>query len=135
MDIQTRIKTDLAAAMKAGEKDRTSVLRMMLSEIKYGATAKKSVPAEQCVLSYRKKIADAIAESAESAKPTLEAELTVVDEYCPKMPTEGEILAAIKAQDLSQHFGLIIKAVKAQYPLADGKLVSDLVQKAKASPS
>ena len=131
MDIQTRIKTDLATAMKAGEKDRTSVLRMMLSEIKYGSTAKKAVPADQCVLNYRKKIADAIAESAASAKPVLEAELAMVDEYSTRRSTEEEILTAIKSQDLSQHFGVIIKAVKAQYPLADGKLVSELVQKAK----
>ena len=88
MDLLTRLQDDMKAAMKAGQKDRLGVIRMLLSDVKNIDLDPRKPTAEDAVAAYAKKLRKALEEyekigrADEVAK--LKAEIAVVDEYLPK---------------------------------------------------
>jgi len=86
MDVISRLQEDMKTAMKAGQKDRLSVIRMLLSDAKV-ADLKKITP-DEAVAAYGKKLAKGIEEMQKYAKiaeaQQLKAELAIVQEYLPK---------------------------------------------------
>ena len=55
-DLQQRLTDDMKTALKAGEKDRLSVIRMLLSDVKNIDLDPKKPTAEQVVSAYAKKL-------------------------------------------------------------------------------
>src|SRR5438045_7196900 len=94
MDLQTRLQEDMKAAMKAGEKERLSVIRMLLSDVKNIDLDPKKPTAEQAVEAYAKKLRKSQEEYQKLGKTEqvaqLKSELAVVEEYLPKKASREE---------------------------------------------
>jgi uncharacterized protein YqeY len=94
MDMQTRLNDDMKAAMKAGQKDRLAVIRMVLSDVRAIDLNPNKPTAEQAVEAYAKKLRksreeyEKLGKADEVAK--LNFEIGVVDEYLPKKATSEE---------------------------------------------
>ena len=56
MDLLMQLQNDMKAAMKAGDKPRLSVIRMLLSDVKNIDLAPKPTTAEEAVASYATKL-------------------------------------------------------------------------------
>jgi uncharacterized protein YqeY len=88
MDLLTRLQDDMKAAMKAGEKDRLSVIRMLISDVRIIDLAPKPTTAEEAVSAYAKKLRKSQEEFQKLGKPAeadrLKYEIGVVESYLPK---------------------------------------------------
>jgi uncharacterized protein YqeY len=88
MDLQSRLHEDMKTALKAGQKDRLSVIRMLLSDVKNIDLAPKPITAEEAVAAYGKKLRKSVEEYEKLGKPDevakLRSEISIVDEYLPK---------------------------------------------------
>jgi uncharacterized protein len=146
MAILEQIKTDLHAAMRAGEKERVGALRLVLSElqkaVKEGADDALSPEAELVVLRReRKRRLEAATAYRDAGREDLasgeEAEGELIGGYLPAELSD-EDLAAIVAQAVSdsgassaKEMGVAMKqAMAAVDGRADGKRVSALVRAA-----
>lgn len=94
MDMQTRLNDDMKAAMKAGQKDRLAVIRMVLSDVRSIDLNPSKPTAEQAVEAYAKKLRKSREEYEKLGKADevtkLNFEIGVVDEYLPKKATPEE---------------------------------------------
>src|SRR5271156_52255 len=101
MDLLLRLQTDMKTAMKAGEKDRLLVIRMLLSDVKNIDIMPNKPTAEQVVEAYAKKLRKAAEEYLKLNKPDevakLQGELKVVEEYLPKKAGAGDTEALVAA--------------------------------------
>ena len=81
-------------AMKSGQKERLSVIRMLISDVKNVDLAPKPTTPEQAVESYAKKLRKGAEEYEKLGKPDevakLKQEIAVVEEYLPKRASAGE---------------------------------------------
>ena len=88
MNLEARLTEDMKTALKAGQKDRLSVIRMVLSDVKNIDLMPNKPTAEQVVEAYAKKLRKSVEEyerigrAEEVAK--LKGEIAVVEEYLPK---------------------------------------------------
>ena len=94
MDLLTRLQDDMKTALKAGQKDRLGVIRMMLNDVKNIDMAPKPTTAEEAVAAYGKKLRKSREEFLKLGKQPeadkLEWEISVVDEYLPKKASADE---------------------------------------------
>ena len=100
MQIAERIKTDLSVAMKAGEKDRVSALRLVLSELQ--KAAKEGGDDEQVVLrrerKRRREAESTFRENGREELATKEAfEAGVIEAYLPQEVSDDELDALVRA--------------------------------------
>jgi uncharacterized protein len=141
--VAEQLKTDLTAAMKAGEKDRVGALRMILSELQ--KDAKEGTGDEVAVLRReRKRRLDAAAQFRDGGRGELaaqeEGEAELIAAYLPAELSDAE-LDAIVADAVAQtgavspkDMGAVMKAAMGRVAgRADGKRVSVRVQEALAS--
>jgi uncharacterized protein YqeY len=124
MDLLTRLTQDMKAAMKSGQKDRLSVIRMMLSDVKNIDLMPNKPTAEQVVEAYAKKLKKSQEEYQKIGKPEqvaqLQAELAVVEEYLPKKAsredTEKLVDAFLAANSFTAaQFGQAMGAFRKQH--------------------
>jgi uncharacterized protein len=142
MSIAETVRSDLATAMKAHERDRVGALRMVLSELQ--KAAKEGNTDELAVLRReRKRRVEAERAYREAARPELaEAELAEAELIGAYLPVElgdeelREIVAravadsgATRPADLGRVMPLAIAAAGGR---ADGRRVSTLVREALA---
>lgn len=94
MDLATRLHEDMKTALKSGQKDRLSVIRMVLSDVKNIDLAPKPTTAEQAVEAYAKKLRKSLEEFDKIGKKNevekLRYEIGVVEEYLPKKASTEE---------------------------------------------
>ncbi len=94
MDLQSRLTEDMKAALKAGQKDRLGVIRMLLSDVKNIDLMPSKPTAEQVVEAYAKKLRKGVEEYEKLNKPEevakLKSEIAVVEEYLPKKASAGD---------------------------------------------
>jgi uncharacterized protein YqeY len=122
MDILSRLQGDMVIALKAGQKERLTVIRMLLSDVKNIDLAPKPTTALQAVESYAKKLRKSMEEYEKLGKPTevekFRAELAIVEEYLPtKASTEDtaelvdEFLAknSFTEKQMGQAMGMFMK--------------------------
>src|SRR3954463_10952598 len=87
-DLATRLHEDMKAALKAGQKDRLQVIRMVLSDVKNIDLNPAKPTAEQAVEAYARKLRKSLEEYQKLGKqPEVDAlkfEIGVVEEYLPK---------------------------------------------------
>ena len=137
------IKKDLGVAMKNGDKEKLSCLRMVISAIKYKEVAlKKELDDQEVIQVLRTQIKQTI-DSYEQYKQggrndlaqTEQASLVVLKSYLPKELGEEEIAPIVK-QIISEtaatkkDFGKVMKLVMAKVAgQAEGKTVNGIVNK------
>src|SRR5690349_23959647 len=94
MDLLSRLQDDMKTAMKAGEKDRLSVIRMLISDVKNIDLAPKPTTAEEAVAAYAKKLRKSMEEFQKLGKPEevekLKFEIDVAEGYLPKKASPEE---------------------------------------------
>lgn len=140
MSIKERIQKDRIAALKAGEKDRKSILDYILGEIQKAQKDGKpgNDPAESVIQAYIKSQKDLAREFGESRPDDarrIEFELSVLSEYMPKVLTDDEVRAEIQSLIDSGVTGRgpIMAALKKKHGVAlDGRRASELAAEAEA---
>jgi uncharacterized protein YqeY len=140
LQIADRIKADVTAAMKAGERDRVAALRLVLSELQ--KDAKEGAGDELAVLrrerKKRREAEEAFRAAGRSEQADTEAfEAEAIEAYLPSELSDAELSAliadAIAATGASspRDMGRVMKQVmEAAGGRADGKRVSAKVKEA-----
>jgi uncharacterized protein YqeY len=86
--LQNKLQEDMKAAMKSGQKERLSVIRMLLSDVKNIDLAPRPITAEETVAAYAKKLRKSLEEYEKMGKTDevtkLRFEIGVAEEYLPK---------------------------------------------------
>jgi len=129
-DLKQKFVDDLKQAMKAGDKLKRSVIRMVLAAIQNAEIAKQANLDESDILGIVAKEVRQRKESIEAFKqgdrPELaaqeEAEMAILKEYLPQQMTRQEIIDAARK---------VIEEVGAQEPRDKGKVMSKLVAQLK----
>lgn len=143
MTVVEQLKTDITAAMKAGERERVGALRLVLSELQ--KSAKEGDGDEVAVLRReRKRRLDAAEQFSSGGREELarqeQGEAELIAAYLPAELSDEE-LAAIVADAVAEtgasspkDMGQVMKAAMARVGgRADGKRVSARVREALAS--
>lgn len=108
MELLSRLTEDMKAAMKAGEKDKLAVIRMLLNEVKNIDLAPKPITAEEAVAAYAKKLRKGqeeyqrLGKNEEAAK--FNQELTIVEQYLPKKASSEDAEKMVDAFLASNSF-------------------------------
>ena len=105
MSLKTQLTEDMKTAMKAGEKDRLGVIRLINAAIKQREVDERIEITDAVVLAVLEKMVkqrkDSITQYEAAAREDLAAieryELGVIDAYLPAKLGEAEVLAAIDA--------------------------------------
>ena len=142
MSLSKKIDDDLIKALKAGEKDKVTLLRGLKSDIKYKRIEKGDELSEQDIIavlsSAAKRRRDSIEQFTKGNRMDLVAkenfELEVIQDYLPKQLSEDELrdlirqsIAAVNA-DSPAKIGLVMKDLMPKVKgMADGKLINQLV--------
>jgi len=143
-----KIETELTAALRAGDKERLSVLRLLLAEMKNESIRRGEEVDQETFLALVRKGIKQRHEAAEqfgrggreelAARETSEAEMLTA--YLPQQVGEAEVRAAIDefvaAEGLAGPgaIGPLMKAMMARFrDTADGALVNRLAREALAA--
>src|SRR6476646_9824614 len=131
MELLARLQEDMKAAMRAGEKDRLAVIRMLLNEVKNIDLASKPTTAEDAVGAYAKKLRKSQEEYIRLNKPDeakrFADELTIVEQYLQKKAASADteklvdqFLASnsFAAKDFGRAMGAFMKAHGSQVDAA-----------------
>ena len=105
MSLKQQLTDDMKAAMKAGEKDRLAVIRLINAAIKQREVDERIELDDTAVLAVLEKMVkqrkDSVSQFEAANREDLaaieRAELAVIDTYLPAKLGEAEILAAIEA--------------------------------------
>ena len=139
MSLKNRISDDIKTAMKAKDAKVLSVLRMVLSEIKY-AQAQTSMQTEiddaTCIkiaTTYHKRLGKSLEEFPPGEKQDeLRFEMSVVERYLPQKASAEQMNKAIDevlAGSPDRNFGAVMKQVMTKLgATADGKAVGELIK-------
>ena len=136
MNLKERVTEDLKSAMKAQDKLKTSVLRMILADIKIADTSGKprdQIDYVEVVRGYHKKLKKSREEYERLHLPEkvkeLDGEIAIADEYLPKQMPDDEIKKivheAVEANKFTaKEMGSAMKLIMGKYGSAvDGKKV------------
>ncbi|HEB52465.1 MAG TPA: GatB/YqeY domain-containing protein [bacterium] len=132
-----RLTADMKAAMKAGEKDKLTVLRMLISDIKKKAEAEGDLSddSEAAVLQKAVKTrADTVEQARAAGRDEIadkeQAEIELIQAYLPKQMSADEIATKVRevAAEIGfagpQDKGRFMKEWMSRYKgLADGRAV------------
>jgi hypothetical protein len=94
MSLLAKLQDDMKTALKAGEKERLGVIRMLLNEVKNIDLNPQKPTEEQAVAAYAKKLRKGIEEYDKLGKPEesakLKSEMAIAESYLPKKATSEE---------------------------------------------
>jgi uncharacterized protein YqeY len=150
MTPQQRIEAKVKAALKAGEKERLSTLRLLLTEIKNERIRRGSEVDEAGFVSLVRKAIKQREDSAsqyragkrEDLAAKEEAEIGVLQAYLPAQADEGQIRAAVEelvaARGLSGPSGIgpVMKEMLARFgSSADGATINRIAREVLAKPA
>lgn len=136
MNVKERITEELKVSMKAQNKLRTSVLRMILADIKIADTSgrpKDQIDYVEVVRGYYKKLNKTREEYERLNLPDkvkeLNGEIAIVEEYLPRQLSDDEIKRIVSETIETNKFtaremGVAMKLIMSKYSgVADGKKV------------
>ena len=147
MSLKTQLTEDMKTAMKAGEKDRLAVIRLINAAIKQKEVDERVEMTDALVLAVLEKMVkqrkDSISQYEGAGREDLAAieryELGVIEAYLPAKMSEAEVQAAIDAAKAETNaagpadMGKLMAVLKPRLAgQADMGLVSQLVKKALA---
>ena len=150
MSLKERISSEIKTAMKSGDRNTVSVLRMVKAKILEKEVALRSKKGRDyqlkdeeavgVILTYAKQRRQSIDSYREGGREDLavqeESELLILQQYLPKQLSEEEVEAMVE-QAISetgasgpQDMGTVMKALMPKVKGAvDGKLLSEMVQR------
>lgn len=143
MGLRETIDTDIKAALKSGEKEKVSALRMLSAALKNKQIDKRRELTEEEVIetirSLIKQRKDSIEQFAKGSRQDLvqkeEKEVGLLEQYLPQQLSREEIEAHVREavkQTGAQGPKDMGKVMKAVMPMlggrADGKVVSEIVK-------
>ncbi len=149
MSLKKKIIDDCTSAMKAGDKDRVSTLRMLRSKVQEAEVRGRGTEGPDFELdddgtikvlaSYAKQRRESIDSYRKGGRDDLaakeEAELAIVQEYLPEQMSPDRIRAVVKetieeiGASSPRDMGAVMKAVMPRLGgAADGKTVNQLVR-------
>ncbi|MEW6599659.1 MAG: GatB/YqeY domain-containing protein [Nitrospirota bacterium] len=143
MSVSEKIAADYNVALKAGDKNRVSVLRMIKSSMKYKEIEKKSPltddEVQAILLSAVKRAKESIEQFSKAGREDLAGkereEMLVVQDYLPKQLGEDDVkkilqeVIAAEGASGPKDTGRVMKSAMARLKgQADGKLVSRIVK-------
>ena len=138
-----RLMNDVKTAMKAGEKDTLTTLRMLHAQVKDATTnqGKEATDADVAAVLAKalKQRQDALAQFQQAARADLAAneqrEIDLIKRYQPEQLSEAQIVELVKQAIAAtgaasrKEMGKVMAALQPQVKgRADGKLVSQVVQ-------
>jgi uncharacterized protein YqeY len=139
MELLAKLQDDMKVAMKAKDKPRLDVIRMLISEVKTIDLQPNKPTPVQAVEAYAKKLRKSQEEYTKLGKTAevaaLTCELTVVEEYLPKRLSAAEtepLVDAFLAQNaftekqVGQAMGAFLKLHGQQ---VDGAIVNPMIRK------
>ncbi|WP_297454476.1 GatB/YqeY domain-containing protein [Persephonella sp.] len=142
-ELLKKLQDEMKAAMKSGQKDRLSVIRMLISEIKKVQIDKKKELSDEEIIEvlqrYAKQRKESIKQYREAGREDLaqkeEFELGVVQEFLPQPLSQEELekiidetiaeLGASSMKDMGRVMKAVLEKVKGR---ADGATVSAIVK-------
>src|SRR3954466_12884311 len=123
MELEAKLTEDMKSALRGGQKDRLSVIRMLLSDVKNRDLMPNKPSAEQVVEAYGKKLRKAVEEYEKIGKADevakLKSEISVVEEYLPKKASTADTEKLVDAflatnkfteKDFGRAMGAFMKA-------------------------
>ena len=125
VEIAERIKSDVAAAMKAGDKERVGALRLVLSELQ--KAEKEGGPVDELAVlrrerKRRRESEQAYRDAGRDDLATAEAaEAEIIDAYLPAELSDEELAALVRAA---------IEETGAESPRDMGKAIRSVMEKA-----
>ncbi len=143
MGLFQKLQEEMKSSLKSGDKERLSVIRMLISEIKKAQIdAKRELTDEEIIKilqKYAKQRKESIKQYREAGREDLaqkeEAELKVVSEFLPEALSEEEIekiveetireVGASSIKDMGKVMKSVMEKVKGR---ADGSIVSKIVK-------
>lgn len=140
MSLKEKILNDMKEAMKSGEKEKKSTLRMLLSEIQYAQTATdKTTELDAHALlgvvgRYKKKLEKSLANYPDGEqKDNLLSEIAIVSDYLPKEASQEEVEKAVDSvlteNPENKNFGMIMKKTLAKLGSSgNAKKVSEVIK-------
>ena len=138
MSLFQKIQDDVKTAMKAREKEKVSVLRMILSELKYELAKMEAseLSDDQTIKicsTYHKRLDKSLADFPEKEQQDkIKSEMLIVESYLPKKADEEEVSAYVEsmlAETDEKNFGILMKKVMAHFgKAADGKTISKILK-------
>ena len=140
--LKITIQSQMMTAMKAGDKNRTQVLRMVLSEIKKVEADKPDADPQGAVTAYAKILRKTMGEMEKLNQPErvkqLQSELVIVEEFLPKQLDDATLLEIVDKtlatlgpltkKDQGRAMGAVMKAAAATGMTADAGKVRALVE-------
>lgn len=140
--LKSTVQAQMMAAMKNGDKNRTQVLRMLLSEIKRVEADKPDADPQAAVSAYAKTLRKTMAEMEKLKQPDrvaqLQSEVAIVDEFLPKQMDDAALSALIDKtlpdlgplakKDLGRAIGAIMKAIAQTGLTADAGKVRAILE-------
>ena len=141
MSVKERVIEELKSAMKAQDKLRTSVLRMILADIKIADTSgkpKDQIDYAEVVRGYHRKLKKTREEYERLNLPEkvkeLEGEIAIVEEYLPKQLSNDEIRKIVEEVIKTNNYtakemGVAMKQIMSkQGSVVDGKKVQTILK-------
>ncbi len=143
MGLLQKLQEEMKTALKSGDKERLSVIRMLISEIKKAQIdAKKELTDDDIInilQKYAKQRKESIKQYKEAGRKDLaekeELELKIVSEFLPEALSEKEIekiveetikeTGASSMKDMGKVMKAVMEKVKGR---ADGSIVSKIVK-------
>lgn len=127
--MRAKIANDLKTAMKAGEKDKVAVLRLINAAIQTAEIEAKATIDEAAVLSVMTKMVkqrrDSIQQYTSGGRQDLadkeQAEIAIIEQYLPRQMDEAAVAAAVKAAIAEtgaagpKDMGKVMGALKAKF--------------------
>lgn len=141
--MREQVTKDMATAMKAGEKDKLSTLRMLMSAIKYKEVDAKHQLSDEEVIAVistlLKQRQDSVEQFRKGGREDLvekeSKEIEFLRAYLPPQLSEAEVRDIVKKaaaetgaqgqKDMGKLMKVVMPQVKGK---ADGKLVNDIVK-------
>ena len=128
MTLNDRIKEDFLVALKARETQKKTLLGVIMGEIQNKAPN----PTDENVLAILKSIRKSLEQSLAYGDNSVEAELSFIEGYFPKLMSEEEIREAVQQIIIStgeKNIGKVMGAFNKEYSgKADNKIVSQVVK-------
>lgn len=142
MSLMDRLYDDMKTAMKNKDKSKLSVIRMLISSVKYAEIEKKSSLSDDQIIDVLsreiKQRRDSLQEFEKANRTDLvektKEELIIIQDYLPEQLTEEEVKKIVQetvqemgAKDKSE-MGKVMSAVMPKVKgKADGKMINKLV--------
>ncbi|HVS70576.1 MAG TPA: GatB/YqeY domain-containing protein [Phycisphaerae bacterium] len=141
-NLKDMVQKQMVAAMKGGDKARTQVLRMVLSEIKRVEADKPDADPQGAVSGYAKTLRKTMGEMEKLQQPErvsqLRSELAIVEEFLPKQMDDAALAGLVEQtlagmgpltkKDAGRAMGAVMKAVAGAGASADAGKVRALVE-------